>query len=964
VVSLMGTSRLPMARFEPPAVRTIARERVDRLLDRAWDVPLTVIVGPAGAGKTTAASHLAHRSAAPSLWYRAHAVDGDEATLCEHLAQAWAHATGTRCRWDGIADVLVGMEQAGPPVGAGHADRAEGLLLVIDEFDSIIGTPGEAAVAAAVADLSPSMHLLTLSRHRPSLNLTRLRLANAVCEVGPDDLRFRSWEVDRLFRELYDRPLLPEEVVELERRTGGWAAALHLFNMAVTGLAPVERRNVLAQVGRRAGPDWDFLADNVLAGLRDELKLFLLETAPLPRLTSALCDDLLGTSDSWHRLDELERLQLVTPSPESPGSFRSHEVLRSHLTGVLVEWEGADAVRKRYRRAAESLEANGHVTEALDAYCRGEDWTSAGRLLGSRGAEVADRAGGWLGGLPRTFLDTEPWLLLAAARLQRSDGRLAEAIATYQRVERASLTSVPVTIARRERLLLASLLDRSSPPSLAWVGALRDAAFGDLSAVVLEGRTAHDDLAMGVVRLVTGDVTAARGLLRRARDARDASPVLSLAAGLAHLVAGFLSGTATAVDADALERAATPLEIPFLARLCRAAAGMVTDEFALVDDAVAACDRAGDAVGGALCATLGALGAAWGGSPAAIDGNAAARCRHAGLRNVEVWAQVAASITAARAGKRPAAVDEADPLGKRRTTRALHRLIVLAGALAEPDLHDAAVRHAARLDVDHGIVLPARVHDATPAPAPAATATAAADVLELRCFGSFTATRGGRPVGLGGLRPRARAVLRLLAVGETGGVHRNVLCDELWPDDDEDSATRKLHVAISSVRRAVDDAGAAIVRRQGEMYLLDADVRCDVRQFRDELAAARHAADGPRSPAATASLRRALALHRGALLPEDVASDWIERNRRELQAMAADAARRLAGALLADGDAVGAIEVCRAGLAVDRYADPVWRLLIEALHADGDLAGRALAEAQYDAVLAEIGVDRAPAPGR
>ena len=71
----MGTSRLPLARFEPPAVRTVARERVDRRLDRAWDVPLTVIVGPAGAGKTTAASHLVARSAGASLWYRAHAVD-------------------------------------------------------------------------------------------------------------------------------------------------------------------------------------------------------------------------------------------------------------------------------------------------------------------------------------------------------------------------------------------------------------------------------------------------------------------------------------------------------------------------------------------------------------------------------------------------------------------------------------------------------------------------------------------------------------------------------------------------------------------------------------------------------------------------------------------------------------------------------------------------------------------------
>jgi ATP/maltotriose-dependent transcriptional regulator MalT len=381
-----------MARFEPPTVRTIARERVDRLLDRAWTVPLTVIVGPAGAGKTTAASHLAERSAGASLWYRAHAVDGDESTLCEHLAQAWAHTTGTRCRWERIADVLVDLERA---------DRADGLLLVIDEFDSIIETPSEAAVAEAVADLASSMHLLTLSRHRPSFNLSRLRVANAVCEVGPDDLRFRSWEVDRLFRDLYDRPLLPDEVAELERRTGGWVAALHLFNMAVTGLAPVERRTVLAQVGRRAGPDWDFLAENVLAGLRDDLKLFLLETAPLPRLTAALCDDVLEATDSVERLDELERLQLVTPSVDAPGSYRSHEVLRSHLDGLLVEWEGADAVRKRYRRAAESLEAHGNVTEALGAYCRGEDWASAGRLLGSRGGPAGHLARRSPGDLPR-----------------------------------------------------------------------------------------------------------------------------------------------------------------------------------------------------------------------------------------------------------------------------------------------------------------------------------------------------------------------------------------------------------------------------------------------------------------------------------------------------------------------------------------------------------------------------------
>ena len=219
---------------------------------------------------------------------------------------------------------------------------------------------------------------------------------------------------------LYRRPLLPHEVAELERRTGGWVAALQLFNLATTTLPAAERNAAIAHVGRRSGPDWDFLADNVLNGLPDELQLFLLETAPLERLTAPLCDDLLGERTSALRLAELDRLQLVTSSMEAPGSFRSHEVLRAHLEGLLMEWEGADAVRKRYRQAAETLERHGQFPEALRAYCRGEDWPSASRLLGARGAEVADRPGSWLVGLPSA---DGPGRSMAAARRRQAAAR-------------------------------------------------------------------------------------------------------------------------------------------------------------------------------------------------------------------------------------------------------------------------------------------------------------------------------------------------------------------------------------------------------------------------------------------------------------------------------------------------------------------------------------------------------------
>jgi len=98
-------------------------------------------------------------------------------------------------------------------------------------------------------------------------------------------------------------------------------------------------------------------------------------------------------------------------------------------------------------------------------------------------------------------------------------------------------------------------------------------------------------------------------------------------------------------------------------------------------------------------------------------------------------------------------------------------------------------------------------------------------------------------------------------------------------------------------------------------------------------------------------------VYAGSLLPEDVTSEWIETKRRQLQAMSAEAARQLAELLLGQDDPRGAIEVCRTGIAVDRYADPLWRLLLRGLAADGDLAGQARARAQYDAVLTELGIE-------
>ena len=156
-------------------------------------------------------------------------------------------------------------------------------------------------------------------------------------------MRFRSWEVERLFRDFYAEPLPPEELAGLARRTEGWAAGLQLFHLATRGRTADERRRVLAELNGNARLMREYLARNVLHQLPDG-------TAPLParhirvlgRLSGPLCDALRDATGSSDVLDDLQRRRLFIQSLPEEGQYRYHEVLRTYLHGVLLEEIGEE----------------------------------------------------------------------------------------------------------------------------------------------------------------------------------------------------------------------------------------------------------------------------------------------------------------------------------------------------------------------------------------------------------------------------------------------------------------------------------------------------------------------------------------------------------------------------------------------------------------------------------------------
>lgn len=233
--------------------------------------------------------------------------------------------------------------------------------------------------------------------------------------------------------------------------------------------------------------------------------------------------------------------------------------------------------------------------------------------------------------------------------------------------------------------------------------------------------------------------------------------------------------------------------------------------------------------------------------------------------------------------------------------------------------------------------------------------------VHVRCFGGFAVEVGGAPVDLGPLRPRARALLRFLAAAPGQCVHRERLVDALWPGADLSAGTRRLQVAVSSVRQLLEHAGLSgseMLTRRGDAYALTlpAGSTVDVRSFEQGLREAARCSKHGDILAAVKARESALAMYTGDLLPEDGPAEHIVGDRERLQLAAAAAAATQARDNRELGRTKQALDAARLSVQLDRYQDLAWDLLAELLEESGDLTAAAHARIEHTRAQSDLDV--------
>lgn len=157
--------------------------------------------------------------------------------------------------------------------------------------------------------------------------------------------------------------------------------------------------------------------------------------------------------------------------------------------------------------------------------------------------------------------------------------------------------------------------------------------------------------------------------------------------------------------------------------------------------------------------------------------------------------------------------------------------------------------------------------------------------LHVTCFGHFEVKRSGQSIPLCTNR-NGQAIFRYLVVQSNHRVTMDTLMALLWPDDEPEVAHHKLQVAISALRRSlnngyVNDTGGGYILCKNGVYRLNPAVplRIDVDEF---LAFYQTGRQQKSISEAVVHYEAACRLYKGPFLTEDIYVDWSIIQREQL----------------------------------------------------------------------------------
>lgn len=404
-----------LTKLSPPRIGKgiIDRPRLTKLLSAVTERKLTLLIAPAGYGKTVLALQLAKAGNFPLIWYHLDNLDNDPAVFLQYLIT-------------GIGRLIPDFSQeALRAVAQGNIETRLRLLtavfinlliphsnldliIVFDDFHEITEPVIHKFVAEFLKYLPDNIHIIITSRSAPPFELSQLKLSDEVLTIDTDQLSFTRPEIAEF---LSQRGLEADEglIQQLEIQTSGWPAALTLSNSIDGNLRPAQNKTAI----------YNYLATEVFERQPESVRSFLLATSVLKEISPGFCDQLLERNDSRQILEYLEKQQLLIPLDEE-SKFRYHQLFQSFLLDRLGSGRQPLLLKAAYLlRQANQLD---QAIEYLIQAGSGESEALAEMIKEAGGSELQrlrwHTVSRWLNSLGPEMINQNPWLCYYQAQIE------------------------------------------------------------------------------------------------------------------------------------------------------------------------------------------------------------------------------------------------------------------------------------------------------------------------------------------------------------------------------------------------------------------------------------------------------------------------------------------------------------------------------------------------------------------
>jgi LuxR family transcriptional regulator, maltose regulon positive regulatory protein len=365
----------------PP--RLISRARLLAMLDRACESMVTLISAPAGAGKTLLlAEWVRGRGAGGIAWVSLDSDDNEDRRFWSALLDALS--TSRSVPEDSpLSRLAVPASPSADPSFLAEVvnaldDLPDPVVLVLDDVHELTNPQPLRGLESLLRHQPAGLRLILSARHDPHLPLARLRLADELAEIRADDLTFSAGEA-RALLDAAGIQLEPDQLRRLLDQTEGWAAGLRLATLSLSETA--EPDQFLADFAANDRAVAEYLIDEVLSRLPEEMREFLHTISVCEQMSAELASLLSGRADAGALLDAIaERTSLIFWVDTTRHSYHVHALLRSYLLADLVR-QAPDRAASLHGAAADWYAARDQPARALTHAGQAADATRTTTLL-------------------------------------------------------------------------------------------------------------------------------------------------------------------------------------------------------------------------------------------------------------------------------------------------------------------------------------------------------------------------------------------------------------------------------------------------------------------------------------------------------------------------------------------------------------------------------------------------------